>query len=199
MSVRDYSAYIFDLDGTLVTIPVDWTKVREDLGKIAGAQIGDGPIFLKVEQLIALRPSLRDTVFEMIDRHELEALGVAFPMEGAFELLSHLSKEAKLGLVTMQGAAACDRVLNKQRIAEFFDEIVTREDSLDRTIQLRAAGRTLGAPLQETLFTGDRMNDVICGKRAGMRTVLVGKEPNSEAQPDFVFANISMLKDALAF
>ena len=197
MSIRDYPAYIFDLDGTIFTIPVDWTKVRDDLGKIAGAPVGEGPIFLKVEQLLAVRPSLRETVFGMIDRHEHEALGGALPMDGAIELLSHLSKDAKLGLVTMQGTAACDKVLGKHRLAELFDVTMTREDSLDRTIQLRGALHSLGVPPKETLFTGDRMNDVICGKRAGVGTALVGKEPSAEAKPDYVFPTLAMLKAAL--
>lgn len=37
VSLKDYAADVFDLDGTLFTIPVDWVKVREEVGKMAGA------------------------------------------------------------------------------------------------------------------------------------------------------------------
>lgn len=109
VNLKDYAAYVFDLDGTLFTIPVDWIKAREEVGKIAGAPFEKVPMFLKVEQLVSVRPSMRETLFAMLDLHELKAVAEATPVSGAVELLSHLSKVAKLGLVTMQGTAACDR------------------------------------------------------------------------------------------
>lgn len=40
--------YVFDLDGTLFTIPVDWVKARDEVGKIARALLGNTPLFPKV-------------------------------------------------------------------------------------------------------------------------------------------------------
>lgn len=197
VSVRDYAAYIFDLDGTLFTIPVDWVSVREEVSKIAGTEIEDGPIFLKVEQLVSVRPSTRQTLFDMLDQHELKAVAGASPMDGAVNLLSSISKAAKLGLVTMQGTLACDKVLGKYHLGELFDVLVTREESLDRAAQLRIAMRSLDSAPGETLFTGDRLNDVICGRRAGVGTVLVGKDPKGDIKPDYSFPSLSMLRDSL--
>ncbi len=197
MSLKDYAAYIFDLDGTLFAIPVDWLKVREELSKMAGASIGNTPIFLKVEQLISVRPSIRGTLFAMLDLHELKAVAAATPVSGAFELLSRLSKVAKLGLVTMQGLTACDKILGRHHLGDLFDVLVTREDSLDRAVQLRIALQSLSSSPKDTLFTGDRLNDVVCGRRAGVDTALVGKDPPEGTRPDYVFQTLAMLKDSM--
>ena len=197
VSLKDYAAYIFDLDGTLFTIPVDWFKVREEVSKIAGAPIGNAPLFLKVEQLVSVRPSVRESLFAVLDQHELKAVAGAAPADGAIELLSHISKVAKLGVVTMQGLAACDRVLGRYHLGELFDVLVTREDSLDRAVQLRIALQSLSSPPKDTLFTGDRLDDVVCGKRVGVDTALVGRDPSGDALPDYAFPGLDMLKDGI--
>ena len=197
MSLKDYAAYIFDLDGTLFAIPVDWSKVREEVSMMAGASIGDSPLFLKVEQLVSIRPSMRETLFQMLDQHELKAVSGASPMSGTVELLSHLSKVAKLGLVTMQGIAACDKILGRHGLGEVFDVLVTREDSLDRTAQLRIAMRSLASSPSGTLFTGDKASDVACGRRAGVGTVLIGRDPAGGIKPDYAFPALNILKDNL--
>jgi len=197
LKLKEYSAYVFDLDGTLFTIPVDWAKVREEVGKMTGEPLGAAPLFQRVEQLSVVRPSLTEPLFAMIDSHELKAVAGAVPIEGAVEILSSLSKVAKLGLVTMQGTAACDGVLGRHRLGELFDAIVTREDSLDRAAQLGAALKHMGAFPRETLFIGDRLNDVICGRRAGVDIALVGKEASGDARPDFTFRSLIQLGESL--
>lgn len=197
MKIRDYAAYLFDLDGTLFTIPVDWAKVREDVGKMTGEPFGASPFFQRVEQLSSVRPSLKEPLFAMIDSHELKAVAGTVPLDGAVELLSSLSKAAKLGLVTMQGTSACDRILGRHRLGELFDAIVTRENSMDRAAQLGEVLKLMGAGPRETLFTGDRLNDVICGRRVGVDVVLVGKEATGDVRPDFTFPSLLRLKESL--
>lgn len=197
VSLKDYTAYVFDLDGTLFTIPVDWVKARKEVGKLVGAPFGDAPMFLEVEQLVSVRPSMRETLFAMLDLHELKAVAEATPVSGAVELLSYLSKVAKLGLVTMQGTAAVDKILSRHHLGELFDVVVTREDSLDRVAQLRIALQSLASSPKNTLFTGDRLNDIVCGKRVGIDTVLVGRDPSGNVRPDYVFPVLTMLKDII--
>jgi phosphoglycolate phosphatase-like HAD superfamily hydrolase len=197
LNLKDYAAYIFDLDGTLFTIPVDWVKVREEVGKMAGAPIGNTPLFVKVEQIVSVRPSIRDTIFAKLDLHELKAVPAAAPISGALELLSHISKVAELGLVTMQGSAACDKILGRHHLGELFDVQVTREDSLDRAEQLRIALQSLSSSPKDTLFTGDGLDDVRCGRRVGVDTALVGREQTGEARPDYTFTTLAIFKDGI--
>ncbi len=198
MSAGGFSAYVFDLDGTLFTIPVDWAEVREEVARLAGGPFDAVPLFMKVEQLVSVHPSMKETLFALLDRHELAAVGGAKPTEGAVALLQRLEKGSRLGLVTMQGLAACDRLLGRYHVGELFDVIVTREDSLDRGEQVRLALKTLGARPEETLFTGDRLNDVAGGRKAGVKTALLGKPREGDLRPDYVFATLDSLRESLA-
>ena len=197
LKLKEYAAYLFDLDGTLFTIPVDWPNVREEVGRMVGETFGPAPLFQRIEQLSSLHPSLKEPLFAILDSHEDRALAGAVPLEGALDLLASLSKTAKLGLVTMQGTAAADKLLGRHRLGELFDAIVTREDSLDRAAQLGIALDSVGAAADEALFTGDRMNDVVCGKRAGVEVVLLGKVASGNVKPDYMFENLVQLKESL--
>ncbi|MGD0319322.1 MAG: HAD hydrolase-like protein [Nitrososphaerales archaeon] len=164
---------------------------------MAGAPIGNTPLFVKVEQIVSVRPSIRDTIFAKLDLHELKAVPAAAPISGALELLSHISKVAELGLVTMQGSAACDKILGRHHLGELFDVQVTREDSLDRAEQLRIALQSLSSSPKDTLFTGDGLDDVRCGRRVGVDTALVGREQTGEARPDYTFTTLAIFKDGI--
>lgn len=87
--------------------------------------------------------------------------------------------------------------MSRHHLGELFDALVTREDSLDRAVQLRIALQSLASAPKDTLFTGDRLNDVICGRRAGVDTVLVGRDPSGDIRPDYTFPALAMLKDSI--
>jgi phosphoglycolate phosphatase-like HAD superfamily hydrolase len=44
---------------------------------------------------------------------------------------------------------------------------------------------------------GDRLNDIICGRRAGVDVVLVGKEAFGDVRPDFTFPSLLQLKESV--
>jgi len=186
----DYEYFIFDLDGTLFTIPVDWTSVRRELSSITGEQIEGTPLFLRVQQLVAGRPALREKLFSTIDSYELRVAGMARPLPGASELLYSLFEVAKIALVTMQGKRVCDEILRRHRVSDLFEVVVTREDSMDRAVQLDAALDRLGARPREALFIGDRANDVASARKVGVKIALVGKDLPGHPAPDYTFSSL---------
>ncbi|MGP8057535.1 MAG: HAD hydrolase-like protein [Nitrososphaerales archaeon] len=74
---------------------------------------------------------------------------------------------------------------------------MTREDSLDRAEQLRIALQSLSSSPKDTLFTGDGLDDVRCGRRVGVDTALVGREQTGEARPDYTFTTLAIFKDGI--
>ena len=72
--------------------------------------------------------------------------------------------------------------------------MITREDSLDRADQIRLALNRLGAKPAKTLFTGDRLNDVICGRKAGVDVALVGRRRVDDPKPDYSFPSLIELR-----
>jgi len=146
-----------------------------------------------LKNLLSRRPELREKVFELIDRHELLAVKDAKLLEGAAELLGWLSSRACLALVTLQGRRACEELLQKRGLRRFFSACVTREDTLDRAEQILKAVALLGSRTQETLFVGDRVNDVVSARRAGVRVALVGRSLSGEPRPDYSFSSVREL------
>ncbi len=171
--------FVFDLDGTLISLPVQWDKVREELRGLTGTSLEFAPFFLDVQNVVANDPLLLGPIMRTIDKYEALAVPQARLEDGAMDALSSLSGGAKLSLVTMQGRAACDRVLEGLSIGRFFASSFTREDSMDRTAQVRMALASLEAKEAEAVFVGDRINDLKAARAAGVRFVMIRKRPDS--------------------
>lgn len=186
------AAYIFDFDGTLGTIPVDWDGVRRRLRELAGDQEEFKPVFPAVAGVVARRPELLRPVLSVIDEFEWAAVPSAKLYEGSYGLLERLSNASKLSLVTMQGERACSSLLERFGIGRFFVSHFVREDSLDRGEQLEMARSSLGSNKESTMFVGDRLNDLEAARRVGLLFTLIrthGEDPEKGDVP--VYHSIS--------
>jgi HAD superfamily hydrolase (TIGR01549 family) len=189
-----YSVFIFDLDGTLVRIPVDWRSVREDLRSEFKTEDTFSPLFGSLQKFLSERPEARERVFALIDKREIAALGNSSLMEGVEETLSRLSKGASLSLVTMQGRRASEGILRKFGLSRFLPIQFTREDSLDRSHQLRMVMTRLIVGKDEVLFVGDRLNDVRSAAEVGVAVALISQRRESEIRPDYQFEGMKEFK-----
>ena len=198
MSTKEYKSFIFDLDGTLFTIPVDWQGVRAELAALTGGPMDGSPLFLRLEELIAERPSLKSEAFSIIDAHELRAADRAEPLPGAVDLLYALFEIGTVALVPLQGRQALDRILQKHGLSELFEATISREESLDRAGQLTIALGRLGRRPSDALFMGDRLNDVVCARRVGVDVALVGRGVQGDLRPDYSFPSLVELKSFVA-
>ena len=170
---------VFDMDGTLISLPVDWDSVRADLRSLTNTSLDFNPFFLDLQTIVSRDPALLAPMMKVIDGYESLAVPAARLEEGALEVLSSISRRAKLSLVTMQGRAASSMILERLGIRKFFATSFAREDSMDRTTQLRSALVSLGAKEAEAFFVGDRINDLKAARAAGVRFVMIRKRPDS--------------------
>jgi phosphoglycolate phosphatase-like HAD superfamily hydrolase len=170
---------VFDMDGTLISLPVEWDKVRAELQRLTGTTLRFNPFFLDVQTVVAKDPLLLGPMMRTIDDYESRAVPGARLEEGAMGVLSSLSSRATLSLVTMQGRAACAKILDQLGIGRFFASSFTREDSMERTAQLKMALESIGAKEEEAFFVGDRINDLRAARAAGVRFVMIRKRPDS--------------------
>lgn len=169
------------MDGTLISLPVEWDKVRASLRMLTNTSLDFNPFFLDVQRIVAVDPSLLGPIMRTIDDYEVEAIPNARLEPGAREVLASLSRSAQLSLVTMQGRKACTKILADLGIGKFFRTIFTREDSMDRVAQLRMALESLDAGKSETSFVGDRINDLKAARVVGVRFVMIRNRPDSPA------------------
>ncbi len=167
-----YEAFIFDLDGTLIRLPVEWGKVVAGLQRLFGVPSPLGPAFSTLDDLLKGRPELREESFGIVDRYEMESIPNAFPVRGAAELVRALSVRSGVSVVTMQGRKACGAALGRLGVAGAVRTVVTREDSMSRSGQIGIAlggGSPAGA-----LFVGDLQNDAKEGMKAGVDVAVIG-------------------------
>lgn len=179
MAIAPVRYCVFDMDGTLISFPVEWDKVRAELQRLSGTDLNFNPFFLDFQTIVSKDPLLQGPMLRTIDEYEAKAVPLARLEEGAKDALATLSRRSKLSLVTMQGRAACDRILETLGIGVFFVSSFAREDSMDRPTQLRKAFESLEAKENESIFVGDRVNDLNAARAVGVRFVMIRKRPDS--------------------
>jgi phosphoglycolate phosphatase len=214
----DIEAVLFDLDGTLVHLNIDFGRMRAEVEALL-PQYGlsmAGRSTLYVLELI--EDAVQDLKAEDEERawafrQEAEAAIVAIELEAAAEaqvypevpgLLRRLRGQGiKVAIVTRNCRAAVERILVENPL--LYDALLTR-DAVTAVKpapgHLLAALRLLGVEPQQTLMVGDHPMDVQVGRAVGTRTaaVLTGAgspERFSDVQPDLILAQVGDLSEYL--
>jgi HAD superfamily hydrolase (TIGR01549 family) len=181
VSIREAKGFIFDMDGTLLSVSVDWAAVRAKLAELTGRP-NFVPLFETLMQVLQTNPELRPRIFKVLDEFEVQGEPEARLFDGSREALELLSRRAKIALVTMQGTKVRDGIMQRFGLTAFFHVLLSREDSLDRAEQLMMAVTRLGLQKNEVVFVGDRLHDLNSAAKIGMGFVLMGDRPGAIAK-----------------
>jgi len=183
---------IFDLDGTLVDLPVDWYRAIRHVERL---------LRIKVESLLELYPKIWGTekyelVSRAIEKFEAASLDRLRFLDNSPQLLRDLSSKYLIGLMTFQGMNVTRKIIDMMEIDKLL--AVTRDDAPTRAEQISRIVSATQYGFEEFLVVGDRLNDVYSALKVRCRAVLVnrygGYEPNRIAKN---FAVISDLKGLL--
>lgn len=140
-------AVIFDLDGTLVHLPLDYSKLRRKL------KIETGNLLEEIK-----KSKDRKDVFSLWTGLELDAFIDLEIKEGGMILYEIVAAAGfKRGLITLQGSVVVGKICGMLGLS--FNSVITREIALSREKQLIFSLKALGAEKEETLFIADREND----------------------------------------
>jgi len=157
---------IFDLDGTLVNLPIDYNKLKDEFAKILKTD-NLTPIS---EKLSKIDDDMRKKVFEVWTRFEFEALPRMEVIKEGIELYRKFNDKIR-SLVTLQGRKITMVILERTRLS--FDFIVTREDSLLRSKQIEMVIRKFGVNPDNVLVIADRRSDKEAAEKIGCRFIYV--------------------------
>jgi HAD superfamily hydrolase (TIGR01549 family) len=127
-----------------------------------------------LERIQGLSGAQRVQAEAILARHETEAATRSQPIDGIVPLLRRLDQHGvRLGLVTRNSRKTVDLIQARLRLP--FSAIVTREDAPPKPAPdpILLACRRLAVAAHETLFVGDFEFDMLAGRRAGVRTVLL--------------------------
>lgn len=180
--------FIFDLDGTIVKLPIDWTEVKKKIGKILETNSSLTPLIPSIEQLVA-NSELKRRIYKVVDDEEMKAVKKLRFDEDIVRLFKKLKKLGyKLALVTLQGRKPAIEALNRLKVREFFDLVVSRDEKKDREEQIKITLETMGVPSSQAIIVADRLRDMLVAKRLGcVSMAITGK---LEINGDFKLNNI---------
>lgn len=105
---------VYDLDGTLVSLPVDWAAARDDLAaelRTVGLDPGDGSLWDLLE--LADREGHRDRFEAVVGDHERAAAREA----PALPLIQELrEREGRVGVCSLNSETACRIALERHGV-----------------------------------------------------------------------------------
>ena len=164
---------IFDLDGTLIQLPVNYDTVQSKLKIFFNTTENLSPLIPTIIELSKNDQNKIKTAFNLICEEEMIASKNFKIMDEAVEVLKFLkSKNLILCLVTMQCRIALKEILNKMNILELFDLIISRDENYDRFEQIKNSLKHTCLNSSEVLVIGDRIHDVESAKKAGCIPIL---------------------------
>jgi phosphoglycolate phosphatase len=211
-------AVIFDFDGTLAVLNIDFSLMREQIFDLVGRYgIGEGAIQEKYlleiidevyEMLWKKDPSGAETFYQeshdILHEVEMKAAEKGRLIPGAEGTLRKLRENGiKVGIITRNCEDAVRKVFPD--INDFCDVFVSR-NSVKKVKphpdHLTYVMRSLKISGKEAVMVGDHMIDIQAGKRVGMKTigVLTGrtkKEEFEKARADYVLRDASEVCELL--
>jgi pyrophosphatase PpaX len=197
-----FRTLLFDLDGTLIdsirliidsyrhTFETHGLPPRTDGEWLAGIGTPLRVVFAELvqhpEQIEQLIATYRDY---NLAHHDTQVI----PYVGAPELIRRVKEEGyRTGLVTSKNRPGAVRGLKLAGIADQFDVLVCADDVINpkpHPEPVLMAMAQLGAEPGSTLFIGDSVHDMRCGRDAGVLTAAVlwgpfGRGDLAETAPD---------------
>jgi len=164
----EYDAVVYDLDGTLVRLDVDWAGTRRDVVEA----LRDRGIAVAGESLWELldrahREGFAPVVEAVIADHERRGAQAAELLPTAGEL----PRVVPVGVCSLNAEAACRLALERHELDAHVDAVVGRDTVgtyKPDPEPLLAAVRALSAAPERTLFVGDSERDAHTAERAGV-------------------------------
>ena len=213
-----YKAAIFDLDGTLVTMEMDFASLRKQLEKIYYSY-GYPPEKIQwtratIDSIKRFRAEMNESGFDgdgalgtvksAIYEYELQQAPLATPIPGAKALLEYLKEKGyKIAVVTRNNRDAATCSMNNTGLRQYVDLLVAREDV--KTMkpdpeQFELVLSRFGVTADETVVIGDYRFEIDAGKALGCHTigVLTGTGSREDlADADIIVPSVADLHELL--
>ena len=166
MRKGEIKAVIFDLDGTLIRLPIDYRRLFEEFKRILRRE----DVQSIVEAVMEAGERERRELLRVWTKAELEALPNIEIIKDGIQLY-HKFSDKRLALVTLQSREAAEKILESINLN--FDFILTREDNLSRKEQIIVALKRFRVPPKYALFIGDHERDRRAAEEVGCNFIMV--------------------------
>lgn len=171
-----FDAVVWDLDGTLVRLLVDWEAVAGDVTAVFDAAGVDATEIDLWEMLdLADESGLRDDVEAVIAAYEREGAQRSDRLTHA----DHVGGFAAEGVCSLNAEEACRTALDVHGLTADIDAVVGRDTVATRKpdpAPLLETIRRIGADPDDAVFVGDSRRDEEAARRAGVAFQYVDTE-----------------------
>lgn len=161
-------AIIFDVDGTLALLPVNWGAV---IDAIREEPCSANSFLGFVNRCHGTESFWR--IHNLVSELELRAVENIVVLDNSPTIVSELCRLYTIGFVTMQGKVAGVEVLKRLGISDCAKVLVSREDARNRIEQIAIAVKKLGVSPSRTLFIGDKILDALAAYLNGLKAVVI--------------------------
>lgn len=170
---------VFDFDGTLFTLEVDWPALKKELNNylIMLHNITDtfSPISDSLFKYRALNHKLYKELLEIYHQYELTGYRKGKPNEQLISFMKHYQHK-QLAIYSMNTQAIIDQFLKDYHLHELCNIIITQENSIaakptDEDLNKISDIWKLGK--EEMIFIGNTQADADSGIVAGIKTILI--------------------------
>lgn len=212
-------AVIFDYDGTLVQLNIDFFRMRQEVDKLL-MLYGLEPVSLKGSYVLELIDEATERLSkkgapegltfnhaarELVTEHEVRAAKYGKKLPGVPRILKLLKKQGiKVGIITRNCDKAVKMVfpdIEGSCDAYLPRDYVTRVKPHPDHLAMALKAMDVRDPML-CLMVGDHLMDIEAGKRFGMKTagVLTGKITRSEfreAGADYILTDVTAVADVV--
>jgi HAD superfamily hydrolase (TIGR01509 family) len=176
VSTELFKAIIFDLDGTMVNLEVDWINVRKELRESELIEPWDSIMVT----LYKCRRSMHkfETTSKIAEKYEDEAIDKIKPDQDLKRLLDRLrSYGIKLAIASKQTSHTVNSALKRLGISDNFETVVGRDYSMNRKEQLIKALRTMKVSPSSAVFVEDTVTDAASAAKLNLACIGVSRNP----------------------
>lgn len=214
---------IFDLDGTLVAIKIDYAALRgEVLQTLKEFGVPDFVLeerrvlvvlenvrnYLASRNEVELFVEIKNKIYSIVDDYEIKAAKMTEIIPGTVEALKFVKERGfKMGLCSVSGEKAVSFALDRFKLKHFFDTIITREHAPKPkpfVDHLETVLRTLDAKPNEAIVVGDSIIDMIPARAlnilaVGVTSGVLARSPAelSKAGATYIIPSIKELPELL--
>jgi HAD superfamily hydrolase (TIGR01549 family) len=165
---------IFDIDGTLVLLPINWDRIASEIRRVSN---GNAKSFLGF--LAKYHNSEKFWyIHRILEEEEIKAVNNMMILDDLSDIKS-LCNVKKIGFVTMQSRRAAEEIVKRLELDKCLDILVTREYAATRAMQLSIVINRLGTEPRNTLFIGDKIADAIASILNNINAIIVMRNPIS--------------------
>lgn len=163
-----YDAVVYDLDGTILRLEVEWEACEQELRTLLESE-GHDADGLDAWELLSTAEDLGcgEAADAIIADYEQEGATAATRLDRADELLT---RDGPTGVCSLNCETACRTALEKFDLLDTVDVVVGRDSHPTRKPDpgpLLAVIDELGVSPERTLFVGDSDSDRVTAERAG--------------------------------